>query len=262
MRILTLHLTLRPLLVAVLAAAALVTALPASAELSFPPFTGYVVDEANVLPPDAERALTERLKAFQERTGHQLAVATVASLQGTSVEDYGNRLFREWKLGDAARNDGALLLVAPNERKVRIEIGYGLEGDLTDAVSRLIIENAILPRFKAGDIPGGISRGADDVMAVFSGQADDYKARAAKLASEEEASPLVTIITICFWLLMLYLVLRSIRGGGGRSVRRRGAPWVIGGPGYGGGWSGGSGGGGFGGGGGGSSGGGGASGGW
>ncbi len=233
---------------------------PVRADLSFPAFTNYVVDAADVLPPAEEQALIARLKSFQERTGHQFAIATVPSLQGTSVEDFANRLFRAWKLGDAKRNDGALLLVAPADRKVRIEVGYGLEGDLTDAVSRLIIENAILPRFRAGDIPGGIERGADDVMAVFSGQAEDYKARAAQLSEEEEPPVVVDIFMILFLLFFLYVLWRSMRGGGGSS--RRHGPWVIGGPGgYGGGWSGG-GGGGFGGGGGGSSGGGGASGGW
>ncbi len=234
---------------------------PVRADLSFPAFTNYVVDAADVLPPAEEQALVARLKSFQERTGHQFAIATVPSLQGTSVEDFANRLFRAWKLGDAKRNDGALLLVAPADRKVRIEVGYGLEGDLTDAVSRLIIENAILPRFRAGDIPGGIERGADDVMAVFSGQAEDYKARAAQLSEEEEPPVVVDIFMILFLLFFLYVLWRSMRGGGGGRSRRHG-PWVIGGPGgYGGGWSGG-GGGGFGGGGGGSSGGGGASGGW
>lgn len=250
---------------ALLAALCLVALAPqASAQdLTFPAFTNYVVDQAGVLPPDAEAGLVAKLKGFQDKTGRQFAIATVSSLQGTSVEDYGNRLFRDWKLGDKTRNDGALLLVAPSERKVRIEVGYGLEGELTDAVSRLIIENAILPRFKAGDIPGGISRGADDVIATLSGDADDFKKRAALNDRVEEETPLiVTVFMICFWALFIYLMWRSLRGQGGRG--RRSGPWIIGGPGYGGGWSGGgsSGGGGFGGGGGGSSGGGGASGGW
>ncbi|PZQ14264.1 MAG: hypothetical protein DI565_12620 [Ancylobacter novellus] len=246
-----------------LVVALLVWAGPALAQnFSFPPFTGYVVDQAGVLPADAEAALTAKLKAFQERTGHQFAVATVPSLQGTTVEDYGNRLFRDWKLGDKERNDGALLLVAPNERKVRIEVGYGLEGDLTDAVSHLIIQNAILPRFKAGDIPDGVARGADDVMAVFSGQAEDFKARAAAA----DAPPpvwvelLFNIVILAFMGLILWSFVRSLRN----PRRGRSGPWIVGGPGGfgGGGWSGGGGGGGFGGGGGGSSGGGGASGGW
>lgn len=236
-------------------------AVPARADFTFPKFSNYVVDAADVLPPEAESALVARLKAFQDRSGHQFAVATVPSLQGTSIEDYGNHLFRDWKLGDKERNDGALLLVAPNERKVRIEVGYGLEGDLTDAVSRLIIENAILPRFKAGDMAGGISRGADDVMAVFSGQAEEFKARAAA-TQDEETPTFVVVFLVIFFILMAYIFYRAFTQPGGRA-RRRGSPWIVGGPTMGGGgWSGGGGGGGFSGGGGGSSGGGGASGGW
>jgi uncharacterized protein len=233
-------------------------------DLGFPRFSNYVVDEANILSPDAEAALVAKLKAFQDRTGHQFAVATVPSLQGTSVEDYGNRLFRDWGLGDKQRNDGALLLIAPNERKVRIEVGYGLEGDLTDAVSHLIIQNAILPRFKAGDMAGGIARGADDVMAVFSGQAAEFKARAA--AVDEPAPWWFELLTTLFVFMILFLIIRGFyRGVNDPRSRRRSGPWITGGTagGFGGGWSGGSsGGGGFGGGGGGSSGGGGASGGW
>lgn len=245
-------------------AAALGSARPTAAqELAFPRFDNYVVDQADVIPPEAEAALVGKLKAFQERTGHQFAVATVSSLGGTSVEDYGNRLFRDWGLGDKTRNDGALLLVAPNERKVRIEVGYGLEGDLTDAVAHLIIQNAVLPRFKAGDMAGGIARGADDVMAVFSGQAEEFKARAAEA---DQPAPwwldlLMTIVMITIFVVILWSFYQALKN---PRARGRAGPWIAGGTtgGFGGGgWSGG-GGGGFGGGGGGSSGGGGASGGW
>lgn len=235
----------------------------AAQELSFPRFTNYVVDQADVIPPDAEAALVAKLKAFQDKTGHQFAVATVSSLGGTSVEDYGNRLFRDWGLGDKTRNDGALLLIAPNERKVRIEVGYGLEGDLTDAVAHLIIQNAILPRFKAGDMAGGIARGADDVMAVFSGQAEEFKARAAEADAPEPlwVDVLMTIVMITIFVVILWSFYQALKN---PRSRGRAGPWIAGGStgGFGGGgWSGG-GGGGFGGGGGGSSGGGGASGGW
>jgi uncharacterized protein len=238
---------------------AISASMPARADLTFPAFSNIVVDEADVLPDEAERALIAKLKGFQDRSGHQFAVATVPSLQGTSVEDFGNQLFRAWKIGDAKRNDGVLLLVAPNERKVRIEVGYGLEGDLTDLVSGFIIRNAILPRFKAGDIPGGIDRGVDDVIAVFSGQADDYKARAAETADDE--MPIETkIFLIVFCLIFFFIFIQAFRRGGRGG--RRSSPWIVGGPGWGGGGGGGGFGGGFGGGGGGSSGGGGASGGW
>src|SRR5205085_8601810 len=104
-------------------------------------------------------ALTQKLADFETKTTAQLVVVTLKSLQGTSIEDFGVQLGRHWQVGQKGKNNGALLIVAPNEHKVRIEVGYGLEGTLTDAITRLIIENSILPRFKANDYPGGIARG-------------------------------------------------------------------------------------------------------
>ncbi len=104
-------------------------------------------------------------------------VATVNSLQGEEIEPYANELFRTWKLGEKAKNNGVLLLVAPNEHRVRIEVGYGLEGTLTDALSKIIITNAIAPRFKAGDFDGGISRGVDDIITVLTTDAAEWQQR-------------------------------------------------------------------------------------
>jgi uncharacterized protein len=143
--------------------------------LTFPALTGRVVDDAGILDAGARAALTQKLAALEAKTTDQLVVATVKSLQGTSVEDYGNRLFRNWKLGQTAKNNGVLMLVAPNERKVRIEVGYGLEGTLPDAVTKLIIENGILPRFRANDFAGGIARGVDDVIQVLTGDAEEWE---------------------------------------------------------------------------------------
>jgi len=157
--------------------------------LTFPALTGRVVDDAGILDAGARAALTQKLAALEAKTTDQLVVATVKSLQGTSVEDYGNRLFRNWKLGQAVKNNGALMLVAPNERKVRIEVGYGLEGTLPDAVTKLIIENGILPRFRANDFAGGIARGVDDVIQVLTGDAEEWKRRAAQ-RPEHQSAPL------------------------------------------------------------------------
>jgi len=118
-----------------------------------------VVDEANILDPATRAALTQKLADFEAKTSDQLVVVTLKSLQGTSIEDFGVELGRRWRIGQKDTNNGVLLIVVPSERKVRIEVGYGLEGTLTDAVSKLIIENAIIPRFRANDIPGGVSRG-------------------------------------------------------------------------------------------------------
>jgi uncharacterized protein len=157
--------------------------------LTFPALTGRVVDDAGILDAGARAALTQKLAALEAKTTDQLVVATVKSLQGTSVEDYGNRLFRNWRLGQTVKNNGVLMLVAPNERKVRIEVGYGLEGTLPDAVTKLIIENGILPRFRANDFAGGIARGVDDVIQVLTGDAEEWKRRAAQ-RPEHQSAPL------------------------------------------------------------------------
>ena len=138
--------------------------------LTFPPLTGRVVDEAGILDQASKDALDRKLADFESKTTGQLVIVTVKSLQGTSIEDHGYQLGRHWGIGQKEKNSGALLIVAPNERKVRIEVGYGLEGNLTDAVSKLIIENSILPRFKANDYAGGIARGVDDVIQVLINQ--------------------------------------------------------------------------------------------
>ena len=152
--------------------------------LTFPQLTGRVVDEANVLDAATRQALTDKLAAVEAKSGDQIVVVTLKSLQDTSIEDYGYQLGRHWGIGQKGTNTGALLIVAPNERKVRIEVGYGLEGALTDAVTRLIIQNAILPRFRANDFQGGITRGVDDIVQVVSGDAEEFKRRAAQRPDE------------------------------------------------------------------------------
>ena len=244
---------------------ALPTGLARAADLSFPALTGRVVDAAGLLTQEQRSALDAKLKAHEDATSDQLVVAAVSSLQGTSVEDYANRLFREWRLGQAKTNDGVLLLVAPTERKVRIEVGYGLEGALTDALSRVIIASAIAPRFKAGDYYGGIDAGVDGILSILKGDAQEWQRKPQVRA--DEVDPLQVAFFVALFLFVLFVAWRMNRAG------RRGGMIVLPGPGslggsWGGGFSGGSSGG-FGGGdgggfsgGGGSSGGGGASGGW
>jgi uncharacterized protein len=145
---------------------------------SYPALTGRVVDAAGVLDPANRKALVARLEALEAATGDQLVVATVAALHGNSIESYANRLFNIWKLGQKDKNNGVLLLVAPAERKVRIEVGFGLEGRLTDAVTKLIIEQSIVPHFRSGDFAAGITRAADDIASVLTGDAGAWQARA------------------------------------------------------------------------------------
>lgn len=139
----------------------------AAVALTLPTLTGRVVDNANIIPAATRSAIEQKLADLEAKTTIQLVVATVTSLEGQEIEPYANQLFRAWKLGQAKTNNGVLLLVAPNERRVRIEVGYGLEGTLTDALSKVIIANAITPRFKAGDFPGGITRGVEDIITVL-----------------------------------------------------------------------------------------------
>ena len=146
---------------------------PATAE--FPALSSRVVDDADVLDASTRAALRAKLAAHEVGTGNQIVVATVKSLHGNSIEDYANRLFRHWRLGQRGKNNGVLLLHAPTERKIRIEVGYGLEGTLTDAITKTIIQNSIGPRFKANDFAGGMTRGVDDIIKVLSGGADEVQ---------------------------------------------------------------------------------------
>ena len=190
------------------------------------------------------------------------------SLQGSDVETYANELFRFWKLGEARKNNGVLLLVAPTERKVRIEVGYGLEGTLTDALSSVIISSAIIPRFKMGDFSGGIERGVDGITNVLSGDTADWQPKVHVRSDESAIDDLLAFLFPVLMIFMIWYLMSGARGAASRGPVRRGGRTIIipyGAPTWGSGWGGGIGGGGFGGGfsgGGGSSGGGGASGSW
>jgi uncharacterized protein len=239
--------------------------------LDYPPLTGRVVDQANVISAQSRGALETKLKELEDKSSIQLVVATVKSLQGGDIETYANGLFRFWKLGQAQKNNGVLLLVAPAEHKVRIEVGYGLEGTLTDALSSVIIASAIIPRFKAGDFSGGIDRGVDGIINVLSGDSAGWQAKV-DVRRDDASADFDKLFPFLFFLLVIFICWYLIHNAGGGPIgrgtgRRRGTPIFIpyGGPGWGSGWGGGGLGGGFGGGfggGGGSSGGGGASGSW
>jgi uncharacterized protein len=155
--------------------AALLGAGFALAALTFPELTGRVVDQANVLSAAERAKLTTKLADLEQKSGIQLVVATVNSLQDQDIEPFANELFRTWKLGEKTKNNGVLLLVAPKEKRVRIEVGYGLEGTLTDALSRIIIANAIAPRFKVNDFDGGVEHGVDDIITVLTTDAEEWE---------------------------------------------------------------------------------------
>jgi uncharacterized protein len=203
-------------------------AVPALA-LVLPALSGRVVDEANILDPATRATLTQKLAELEAKTTDQLVVVTLRSLQGTSIEDFGVELGRRWRIGQQDKNNGVLLIVAPGERKVRIEVGYGLEGTLTDAVSKLIIENAIIPRFRANDVPGGITRGVDDIISVLTGDAEEWKQRAAK-RQPDATTPWGTILILILALGVFWLVFIKIVGAmpAYSNSRRRGrrSPWT------------------------------------
>ena len=157
--------------------AALAFVLPASAQ-TFPRLSGRVVDDATVLDTAMRDGIAQRLKALEDQTSDQLVVATVRSLQGYSIEDYANRLFRAWGLGQKDKNNGVLLLIAPTEHKVRIEVGYGLEGALTDAVAKLIIESHLIPWLRQSRYDVAASTGVDDIVEVLTGHAAEWQQRA------------------------------------------------------------------------------------
>ncbi len=270
----------------------------ARAAPEFPDLSGRVVDQAGLLPADTVQQLTRLLEQHEQDTGNQIVVVTLSSLQGETIEEYGYQLGRHWGIGQAEHNNGVLLIVAPHERKVRIEVGYGLEGDLTDARSHEIIQQVILPQFRNDHYGEGILLGTRAILGTLQGTYRPPKADTlakpkhfltlfilligiGEVAAGWFNSRLVSAgvlggVAVLFgWLVLgslaiglaiafFVVVFHFFIGGGGGSSSRHGGYYGggYGGGGYGGGFSGGGGfGGGFGGGGG-SFGGGGASGGW
>jgi uncharacterized protein len=181
----------------------------------FPSLTGRVVDAANIIPDDAEARLDQKLAALQTQSGRQLVVTTLPSLEGYDISDYGYQLGRAWGIGSKEKNDGALLIVAPNERKLRVEVGYGLEGILTDGLSSIIINETIVPRFKAGDMAGGIEAGTDALIAQLTLPEDQARLVAAQAKpSQHEGDGLFPLVffSIFFFFFILLPMLRRGRG--------------------------------------------------
>jgi uncharacterized protein len=187
--------------------------------LDFPDLTGRVVDDAGILDSPTRRDLTQKLAGLEAKSTDQLVVVTLHSLQGTSIDDFGYQLGRRWAIGQKGGNNGVLLIVAPNEHKVRIDVGYGLEGTLTDAVTHLIIENSILPRFRAGDFPGGIARGVDDIIDFLTGDKEAWQQRAKDARSAGHDLPWYFAIPLTliglplfggFFVIMIMLAVMSI----------------------------------------------------
>lgn len=208
---------------------------PAIALAAFPKPTGFVNDFADVMSSENKARLEQTLSAFEKASGDEVAVATLPSLQGEPVEDVAVQLFKEWGIGKKGQDNGALFLIAPNERRMRIEVGYGLEGTINDALAGRILDQAVVPRFRAGDMNGGIAAGALAIVQVISkkdGIAFDaeeaYGAGSAALTplKRKKGGPLGTAFKIILLLVMGYVFIRHPwlfllflggmgRGGGG-----------------------------------------------
>jgi uncharacterized protein len=142
---------------------------PAFADPPIPTLTGRVVDEAGILDSATVDAITSQLAGLESSTGIQLVVVTLPDLKGYVIEDWGLALGRGWGIGQAGKNNGVLLIVAPNDRELRIEVGYGLEGQIPDATANSIIQQEIIPNFKRGDLNGGVRAGVDAILKALGG---------------------------------------------------------------------------------------------
>lgn len=197
----------------------------AQAALSFPALTSRVVDDAAILSPSTRTTLTSLLAEHERQTTNQVVVVTIKSLQGTSIEQYGYQLGRAWGIGTKAKNNGALLIVSPSTHDVRIEVGYGLEGMLTDAQSALIIQNVMLPSFRKGDYDSGAMNGTITMLKALGGQPSaTVSALPASDTQPDEGGGHIPIIVIVVVLWLLFgrffwplFFLGGLGGGWGRS---------------------------------------------
>jgi uncharacterized protein len=218
-------------LIRYLALAALLFTAPflAYAADNFPALTGRVVDEAGVLPPAAKGRLTAELAAHEQRTGQQVVVAVVKSLGGQPIEDYGVALGRAWGIGQKGGNTGAILLVSPADRRVRIEVGYGLEGELTDAISATIISQMIIPRFKQGDMAGGIVAGTEQILRTLGDNITATPPPPVRVQQKQpEGHGSIGSIILTFLVFGIFMWMARRRGGmGGGGIGSAILPFMI-----------------------------------
>lgn len=189
---------------------------PARAALTFPALNGRVVDDAHVLSPQTVSDLTTQLADLEAKTGRQLVVVTLPSLQGDDIADYGYQLGRSWGIGQKGKNNGVLFIVAPNEKKVRIEVGYGLEPILTDALSSVILQDAVLPKFRSGDVQGGVVAGTQALIQQLSADPETAaaKAQSATQSSQPSGIPFGAIFGFIILAIIFLGLFRRHMGGG------------------------------------------------
>ncbi len=194
----------------------LVCAFPAFAQ-SFPPLSGRVVDAANLLQPDQKAALEAKLAGVEQATGHQVVIATIPDVQGYPLADYGYRLGRSWAIGDKAKNDGLIIILAPNnpagQRGPRIEVGYGLEPLVTDAFSSIVASSMMTPKLKAGDISGALNAGVDAIAAQIKLTPEEAAKRTAELSAQQKKSKgTVDGGAFLFWIIVFFVVILPLVG--------------------------------------------------
>ena len=183
-----------------------------SGAVEVPPLTGRVVDQADLLAPATEQTLTAQLAAHEDSTSNQVAVLTIPSLQGRPIEAYSLEVARTWALGEDAFDNGALLLIARDDRQMRIEVGYGLEGALPDAVASRIIRHELRPAFRAGDFDGGVEAG---VAAILSAIAGTYEPPASSSSSMPRITGLLFLVVgLLFGGIPCYISLMAGARGG------------------------------------------------
>ena len=194
---------------ALVAALILGSAVIGAAELAVPPLTGRVVDQAATLTSEQKATLEQTLQAFEAKKGSQIAVLIVPTTEPETIEQYALRVAEQWKVGRKKVDDGAVLVVAKNDRALRIEVGYGLEGALTDATSKRIISEIITPRFKQGDFYGGITAGVDQIIRVIDGEPlpEPNGKTASGVADIQQYVPVIFILA-----LVVGGLLRSVLG--------------------------------------------------
>lgn len=195
--------------------------------LPVPALSGRVVDQASILSSGAEARLTSRLSDLESRTSIQLVVVTLPSLQDRPIEDWGLALGRAWGIGQKGKDNGVLLIVAPKDRELRIEVGYGLEGTLPDATADAIIRNVIVPRFKAGNMPDGISDGVDAIIAVLTGTGEEFSPSRLESAGQTLSEWAPVLFVGLFIILMIAAQFRQRRRRGGRYYRNSRGGWLY-----------------------------------
>ena len=203
-------------------------AFPALADdLPVPALTGRVVDQAGILSSDDESRLTGKLHDLETKTSIQLVVVTLPSLRSRPIEDWGLALGRTWGIGQKGKDNGVLLVVAPNDRELRIEVGYGLEGTLPDATANAIIRNVIVPRFKAGSMAGGISDGVDAILAVLSGTGEEFTPSREEVIGQTVSEWIPVLFVVLFIVLVVIGQIRHRRTRGNRYYRNSNGGWLY-----------------------------------